>query len=406
MAPSKRIAPETPPETLPEDFFEWEDDEGKASPPADAQIYQSRTEAPAATQRAQTPAAIPPPRVPERPKPMPGRPAPDADLEVDAFLKRLNEVSSSRTEPVPVRRQEPIEAPKPRAAAAPEPVTVAPRQEPPAPAKPMGVEQELIQVFRSGYKEVTEPAPENEKKTNWAVIGTVGALVVALGVGIPFYMHSRHATTASAATSSAATTPSTTQVTDLPKPSPVGTTNTPANTTAQQQAAQAQQAYDNPALNQPPVSSALMNQQLTASSQLPQGARSRPTQEAPPPNLGVGLDAMGGNSSAGNLFRNQPTENVRVSPVTVSAGVAGGMLIRKVAPSYPAIAKTARVSGTVVLAATITRTGRVENLRVISGPVMLQQAAIDAVRNWLYRPYMLDNQPTEVQTTISVDFSL
>jgi protein TonB len=90
----------------------------------------------------------------------------------------------------------------------------------------------------------------------------------------------------------------------------------------------------------------------------------------------------------------------------VSAGVAGGNLIRKVRPIYPEIAKAARVSGTVVLAATITRDGFVTNLQVVSGPQMLRQAAIDAVRDWRYRPYLLNNQPMEVQTTIDVDFNL
>jgi protein TonB len=60
----------------------------------------------------------------------------------------------------------------------------------------------------------------------------------------------------------------------------------------------------------------------------------------------------------------------------------------------------------VVLAATITKTGAVQNLQVVSGPPMLRQSALDAVRNWLYKPYLLNNQPTEVQTTIAVDFSL
>jgi protein TonB len=86
--------------------------------------------------------------------------------------------------------------------------------------------------------------------------------------------------------------------------------------------------------------------------------------------------------------------------------VAGGLLIRKVNPVFPSIAKTARVSGKVVLAATISKSGFVTNLQVVSGPPMLRQAAMDAVKNWVYKPYLLNNQPTEVQTTVSVDFSL
>jgi protein TonB len=65
-----------------------------------------------------------------------------------------------------------------------------------------------------------------------------------------------------------------------------------------------------------------------------------------------------------------------------------------------------RVSGTVVLAATISKTGTIENLHVVSGPPVLQQAALDAVQTWLYRPYLLDGEPVEVETTINVVFTL
>jgi protein TonB len=59
-----------------------------------------------------------------------------------------------------------------------------------------------------------------------------------------------------------------------------------------------------------------------------------------------------------------------------------------------------------MLAATISRTGTIENLRVISGPALLQQAALSAVSAWLYRPYLLDGQPVEVETTVNVSFTL
>jgi protein TonB len=82
------------------------------------------------------------------------------------------------------------------------------------------------------------------------------------------------------------------------------------------------------------------------------------------------------------------------------------MLLYKTTPVYPAIAKAAGVGGTMVLAATISKSGLSENLRVLSGPPMLRQAALDAVRNWRYRPYLLNNQPVEVETTVNVVFSM
>jgi len=92
--------------------------------------------------------------------------------------------------------------------------------------------------------------------------------------------------------------------------------------------------------------------------------------------------------------------------VNISAGVAVGMLVQKTVPVYPPIAKAARVSGTVVLQATISKSGSIQDLKVISGPAMLQSAALDAVRTWRYRPYLLNNEPVEVETTINVIFTL
>jgi protein TonB len=80
--------------------------------------------------------------------------------------------------------------------------------------------------------------------------------------------------------------------------------------------------------------------------------------------------------------------------------------MQKITPQYPAIAKAARIQGTVVLQATISKTGSIENLRVVSGPPMLQQAAMDAVRQWRYRPYLLNGDPVEVETTVNVVFNL
>ena len=83
-----------------------------------------------------------------------------------------------------------------------------------------------------------------------------------------------------------------------------------------------------------------------------------------------------------------------------------GSLLAKFVPAYPAIAKAAGVQGIVVLQATISQTGTIENLRVVSGPAMLQQAAMDAVKTWRYRPYLLNGEPVEVETTVNVVFAM
>ena len=82
------------------------------------------------------------------------------------------------------------------------------------------------------------------------------------------------------------------------------------------------------------------------------------------------------------------------------------MLIVKNIPVYPPIARTMGLQGTIVLQATISQAGTIENLRVVSGPGPLQQAALDAVKGWRYRPYLLNGQPVEVETTINVIFTM
>lgn len=83
-----------------------------------------------------------------------------------------------------------------------------------------------------------------------------------------------------------------------------------------------------------------------------------------------------------------------------------GNLIYRVQPLYPPLARSARIQGTVLLRAFISRTGTIENLQAISGHPMLIPAALDAVRQWRYRPYILNGEPVEVETQVTVNFSL
>lgn len=108
-----------------------------------------------------------------------------------------------------------------------------------------------------------------------------------------------------------------------------------------------------------------------------------------------------GNSPAVTVRPERPT-----GPVHVSSGVTAGMLLAPIQPIYPAIARSARVQGTVVVEAIITRTGTIESLKVISGPEMLRGAAVDAIRSARYRPFTLNGQPTDVETTITVNFRM
>ena len=93
-------------------------------------------------------------------------------------------------------------------------------------------------------------------------------------------------------------------------------------------------------------------------------------------------------------------------PVVVGGDVQAAKLIRQVTPVYPTLAKQARVSGTVYLEAIIGRNGAIESLRVKSGSGLLAPAAVDAVRQWLYQPTLLNGVPVEVLTEIEVNFRL
>lgn len=95
-----------------------------------------------------------------------------------------------------------------------------------------------------------------------------------------------------------------------------------------------------------------------------------------------------------------------IRKVLVSAGVISGNLISGTSPEYPHLAKSARIEGVVVLRADITTDGKIDDVRVISGPPMLQQAAVDAVWTWRYRPYFLNGNPVVVETQINITFSL
>jgi len=93
-------------------------------------------------------------------------------------------------------------------------------------------------------------------------------------------------------------------------------------------------------------------------------------------------------------------------PVKLEGGMKPGTIVRKVQPSYPEEARRARIGGTVVLHAIIAKDGTIKNLSIVSGPELLQEAAAEAVKQWVYEPYLVNGQPSEVDTLIRVNFSL
>jgi periplasmic protein TonB len=165
------------------------------------------------------------------------------------------------------------------------------------------------------------------------------------------------------------------------------------------------------------VQSELVNGQLRTPTKIPQKVQMIKEEEAPP-DLGAGGVPGGvpggipGGSVGGvmgGILSSQPVAVPKVATpqrVRVSTGVSSGLLIKKVTPNYPPLARQARIQGSVVLQAEISKEGTIQNLQLISGHAMLAPAAIEAVKQWRYKPYLLNGEPVAVETQVVVNFSL
>jgi protein TonB len=167
----------------------------------------------------------------------------------------------------------------------------------------------------------------------------------------------------------------------------------------------------------PPAPSNLLSDgRIIEPSSVPPAIERLDEQSAPPPVdlAGIGVahatgDARGSNSvidglgSAPGIVLPPPSPAVHRPPLS---HMMEGNLIFRVQPGYPDLAKRARIQGQVMLRAIISREGTIENLQVISGHPMLVQAAMKAVQQWRYRPYVLNGEPVEVETQVTVNFVL
>jgi protein TonB len=164
----------------------------------------------------------------------------------------------------------------------------------------------------------------------------------------------------------------------------------------------------------PPSPSNLLNNRVLEPTRIPIGVTPI-TEEVPPvqccgngtstsgeapPGLPIGLAGAGDGTRPVLATPPPPSHPIRVSHMDP------GSLIYQVQPVYPPLARAARVEGPVVLAALISKDGTIENLRVVTGRPMLVGSAVEAVSKWRYRPYILNNEPVEVETQITVNFFL
>jgi periplasmic protein TonB len=162
----------------------------------------------------------------------------------------------------------------------------------------------------------------------------------------------------------------------------------------------------------------IVNGQLRTPTKIPQKVQMIKEEEAPPPSMassgvvggvpgGVPGGSMGG--VIGGIISSTPVAVPHVATpqrVRVSSGVQSGLLVRRVNPTYPPLARQARIQGRVILQAQISKDGNIENLQLVSGHPMLAPAAIEAVKQWKYKPYLLNGEPVEVETQVEVNFTL
>lgn len=162
------------------------------------------------------------------------------------------------------------------------------------------------------------------------------------------------------------------------------------------------------------VETDIVNNQLRTPTKIPKQVKIIQEEEAPP-STGIvggvpgGVPGGAANGVIGGIISSTPVAvpKVAVQRVRVSQGVTQGMKVHDVTPQYPQMAKIARVQGPVVLAAVIGKDGTIQGLRVVSSASpLLNQSALEAVKQWRYRPYILNGEPVEVDTTITVNFTL
>ena len=320
-------------------------------------------------------------------------------------------VPEKRKSPQPVLRTAP-----PAEEAIAEAASFAP---PPLPAAPV-IERPPVSsdIFRStGFHAEPSEAAEKQgaKWVKWILIAA-GPAVLGLVLLIVFMRPSTQNPAAAAAKTSPAAVPAAAPA-SATTPDPTATdrlivnatgksqAGVPANRATSYPAEQAQPADSNTESQEPKdVSPDAMAAQLVAPTRIAGQIKTKSAADEPPPAAPNATSLEENNSVSGSLFG--AGSKVKVTPhvVPISAGIASGMLIHKTAPLYPRYAQEAHITGTVVLKATITKQGSIEGIQVISGPKILAPSAVDAVKTWKYRPYMLDGQPVAVETDIKVVF--
>jgi TonB family protein len=351
--------------------------------------------------------------------PEPAKPEIDSDFAAwDAVnLRRASmpPVPKPDARPRPSLVPEKRKAPEPAARVVPQVEEPAVETAPPIPvAPPIERPPVSVDIFRSAMFQ-SEPNEAAEKQganwMKWILIGA-GPVVLALVLLIVFTRSSTSnaATTNAKQTQAAASAVKEEDATAADRlivnaTGKTGNTVQPSPakpTPAQPQIGQQSTASE----SQPsaPVSPDAMAAQLVAPTRIAGRINKNVTADEPPPSAPAPVSLEDNNSVPGSVFGSGSKPKFMPRVVPISAGIAAGMIIHKTTPIYPKFAQDAHITGTVLLKATITKQGSIEGIQVLSGPKLLAPAAVDAVKTWKYKPYMLDGQPVAVETNVTIVF--
>ncbi|MGA8502903.1 MAG: TonB family protein [Candidatus Sulfotelmatobacter sp.] len=224
-----------------------------------------------------------------------------------------------------------------------------------------------------------------------------------------------------ATASAPSSVPSSTPDTEVVAPQPTGAAKTSSNSDASDED-DAEKAPTHPGKANPKANSAKVSaptadeapaktvaeQAIVIKNDLSQKPAAKPaaTPDAPAPSM-TGIAAGDGGGALPNLMGGESNAPAPVlGTLNVSQGVSRGLLVKKTAPVYPASAMQMHTEGVVELVATISKSGDISAVKVASGNPQLARAAVDAVKQWKYKPYLLNGEPVEIQTQVTVNFKL
>ena len=403
MAPREvKTTPEFP-DTLPEDFAEWD---GGEQQPGPAPVQQAPVQSTRPVDvRPQVPTRV---VVPERETPT-YQPVVRAPKAAPPAPAKVAPAAPPKAAPKPEPEQ--WQPPRPKQASAP----AKPEY---SPASQRNAEAKLADALWPEGEQKKKAKSDDEGESKSKMLPIIIGVVVCIGLGgggYMFYSSRSHTQSHPQQTVSETTVTNPTEPlagTPDGKPDPRNATNganpsnakpTPAqqaNQNSSQTAAQNTTA-DNTADNTPPQPAPQVSMnQFNAQSQIPRGQQQLTAPE-PSGNLNMGGTAaapMIGTSS------NQRVTFNAAKPIDVSS--AALQLTRRTTPDYPEIARNSHVSGVVSVAITITPQGTVADARATNGPALLRQPAVNAVRNWRFKPYMLNGHPVAVTSNVNVNFAI